>query len=239
MNSGRNDTTKIEPEPKGCSLEPESSVSPDISPEEQIIARVCAGEKACFHELIRPYTRMMFASAFAVLRNPADAEEAVQEATLKAFLHLSQLEDRRRFRAWILQIVVNEARMYRRKLRSKLYESIDEIESDNADSVPRQFADWHDLPNEALEREQLRDAVRNAVEKLPEMYREVLLLIDSQHLSYAVVAEGLGVSIGVVKTRVHRARMRIQEQLGPAFRPRFSDHIRLMKGMNPWSRAKS
>jgi RNA polymerase sigma-70 factor (ECF subfamily) len=129
--------------------------------------------------------------------------------------------------------------MYRRKLRSKLYESIDEIESDNADSVPRQVADWHDLPNEALEREQLRDAVRNAVEKLPEIYREVLLLIDSQHLSYAVVAEGLGVSIGVVKTRVHRARMRIQEQLGPAFRPRFSDHIRLMKGMNPWSRAKS
>lgn len=215
-------------------------MSPDISPEEQIIARVCAGEKACFHDLIRPYTRLMFASALAVLRNPADAEEAVQEGALKAFLHISQLEDRSRFRAWLLQIVVNEARMHRRHLRRQLYESIDEVDSDNeSDSVPRQFADWHDLPNEALEREQLRDAVRSAVTNLPEMYREVLLLVDSHHLSYADVADGLGVSVGVVKTRVHRARMKIQEQLGPVFKPRFSDHIRLMKGMNPWSRAKS
>ncbi len=208
--------------------------------EEEIIARICKGEKACFHDLIRPYGRMMFASALAVLRNPADAEEAVQEAALKAFLHLSQLEDRRRFRAWLLQTVVNEARMHRRHLRRQLYESIDEVDDDNeADSVPRQFADWHDLPNEALEREELEAAVRSAADKLPEIYREVLLLIDSQHLSYLVVAEALGVSVGVVKTRVHRARMRIQEHLGPVFQPRISDYIGLMKGINPWSRAKS
>jgi len=182
----------------------------------------------------------MFASAQAVLRNPADAEDAVQEAALKAFLHLAQLEDRRRFRAWLLQIVVNEARMHRRKLRRQLYDSIDEVdESNEGDSVPRQFADWHELPDEALDRDQLRNAVRTAVDKLPEVYREVLILIDSQHLSYATVAEGLGVSVGAVKTRVHRARMRVQEQLGPVFQPRFSDHIRLMKGMNPWSHAKS
>ena len=230
----------MEPEPKGCSLKHVVNVSSVLSEEEEIIARICRGEKACFHDLIRPYARMMFASAQAVLRNPADAEEAIQEAALKAFLHLSQLEDRRRFRAWLLRIVVNEARMHRRHLRRQLYDSIDEIDDDNdGDSVPRQFADWHDLPNEALEREELKAAVRSAVDKLPEIYREVLLLIDSQHLSYLVVAEGLGVSVGVVKTRVHRARMRIQEQLGPVFQPRISDYIGLMKGMNPWSRAKS
>jgi len=205
-----------------------------------MIALICEGEKAYFHELIRPYARIMFASAQAVLRNPADAEDAVQEAALKAFLHLAQLEDRRRFRAWLLQIVVNEARMHRRKLRRQLYDSIDEVdESNEGDSVPRQFADWHDLPDEALDRDQLREAVRTAVDKLPEVYREVLLLIDNQHLNYATVAEGLGVSVGALKTRIHRARMRVQEQLGPVFQPRFTDHIRLMKGMNPWSRAKS
>ncbi|MDE3186484.1 MAG: sigma-70 family RNA polymerase sigma factor [Acidobacteriota bacterium] len=216
------------------------NVISDIPNEEVMIALICAGEKSYFHDLIRPYARIMFASAQAVLRDPADAEDAVQEAALKAFLHLAQLEDRGRFRAWLLQIVVNEARMHRRKLRRQLYESIDETdEGDDGDSMPRQFADWHDLPDEALDRNQLRDAVRNAVDKLPEAYREVLLLIDSQHLSYADVAEALGVSVGAVKTRVHRARMRVQEQLGPAFQPRFSDHIRLMKGMNPWSHAKS
>ncbi|MGI8772446.1 MAG: RNA polymerase sigma factor [Acidobacteriaceae bacterium] len=214
------------------------SIFPSV--EEELIARVCCGEKAFFHELIRPYTRIMFASAFAVLRNAADAEDAVQEAALKAFLHLGQLEDRRRFRAWLVQIVINEARVHRRRLRRHLYESVDETDdSRDSDSAPRQFADWHDLPDETLEQEQLRSAVRLAMEDLPEIYREVLILIDTQHLSYAVVAEALEVSVGVVKTRVHRARMRIQEQLSPAFRPRFSDHIRLLKGMNPWSRAKS
>jgi len=77
------------------------------------------------------------------------------------------------------------------------------------------------------------------VDNLPEIYREILVLIDNRHLGYAAAAETPGVSVGVVKTRVHRARMRLQEQLGPVFQPRFTDRIKLMKGMNPWFRAKS
>ncbi len=115
----------------------------------------------------------------------------------------------------------------------------DDDQTDESDSVPRQFADWHELPDEALDAVQLRDAVRQAVAKLPEHYREVLLLIDSQRIDYANAAVVLGVSVGVIKTRVHRARMKVQEQLGPVFQPRFTDRIRLMKGMNPWFRAKN
>ena len=227
-------------EVKGRCLEHPVNLNTDTLPEEATIALICQGDKALFHDLIRPYTGVMFAAAVGVLKKPADAEEAVQEGALKAFLHLAQLEDRKRFRSWLIQIVINEARMYRRKLRRQLYDSIDETdEGDDGDSVPRQFADWHDLPNEALEQEQLRSAVREAVDKLPSIYREVLLLIDTQHLSYEMVAEALGVSVGVVKTRVHRARMRIQEELTPVFKPRFADQIRLMKGMNPWSHARS
>ncbi len=207
--------------------------------EEELIARICSGEKVLFHDLIRPYTRVMFGYADAVLRNPSDSEDAVQEASLKVFLNLSRLEDRSRFRAWLLQIVINEARMYRRRLRRPLYESLENVDiEDEKDSVPRQFADWHELPDEALEKVELRKAVKEAVDKLPVIYREVLILIDNQHLGYAAVAEMLGVSVGVVKTRVHRARMRLQEQLGPVFQPRFTDRLKLMKGMNPWFRAK-
>jgi RNA polymerase sigma-70 factor (ECF subfamily) len=215
-------------------------VNPIPTSEEEIIARICSGERSLFHDLIRPYTRIMFGCADAILRNPADSEEAVQEAALKVYLNLSKLEDRSRFRAWLLQIVVNEARMYRRRLRRQLYDSIEAADSENeSDSVPRQFADWHELPDEALDGVELRLAVRKAVAKLPEIYREVLVLVDNQHLNYAGVADVLGVSVGVVKTRVHRARMRLQEQLGPVFQPRLSDRLRLMKGMNPWYRAKS
>jgi RNA polymerase sigma-70 factor (ECF subfamily) len=215
-------------------------VNPGLTSEEEMIARICGGEKTLFHDLIRPYTRIMFGCADAILRNSADSEEAVQEAALKVFLNLSKLEDRARFRAWLLQIVVNEARMYRRRLSRQLYEPLEDIDPESeSDLVPRQFADWHELPDEALDGVELRNAVREAVAKLPEIYREVLVLIDNQHMSYAVVADVLGVSVGVVKTRVHRARMRLQEQLGPVFQPRFTDRIRLMKGMNPWYRAKS
>lgn len=216
------------------------NLSPTKIFEEQLIARVCSGDKACFHDLIRPYTRLMFATASSVLRNSADTEEAVQEAVLKVFLHLSQLSDRGRFRPWLLQIVVNEARMLRRKLRSHLYDSIEEqTEVHEGDSVPKQFADWHDLPYETLERDELRAAVRDAVNQLPVIYREVLMLVDGQCLNYQEVAEVLGVTVGVVKTRVHRGRMRVQEQLHPKFQPRLSDHIRLMKGMNPWFHARN
>jgi RNA polymerase sigma-70 factor (ECF subfamily) len=159
---------------------------------------------------------------------------------LKVYLNLSKLEDPLRFRAWLLQIVINEARMYRRKLRRQLYERLEDADqSDESDSVARQFADWHELPDEALDSVQLRDAVRQAVAKLPEIYSEVLLLIDNHHTDYATAAQALGVSVGVIKTRVHRARMKVQEQLGPVFQPRFTDRIRLMKGMNPWFRVKN
>ena len=215
-------------------------VKPDVISEEEMIARICTGEKTLFHELIRPYTRVMFGYADAILRNPSDSEEAVQEAALKVFLNLSKLTDPTRFRAWLLQIVINEARMYRRKLRRQLYEPLEDVDqAEESDSFPRQFADWHELPDEALDSVQLRDAVRHAIEALPEHYREVLVLIDTEHIDYATAAQALGVSVGVIKTRVHRARMKVQEQLGPVFRPRFTDRIRLMKGMNPWFRAKS
>jgi len=72
-----------------------------LTSEEEMIARICGGEKTLFHDLIRPYTRIMFGYADAVLRNSADSKEAVQEAALKVFLNLSKLEDRARFRAWL------------------------------------------------------------------------------------------------------------------------------------------
>ena len=201
-----------------------------------LVARICAGDKSVFHELIAPYSRIMFAAAYGVLRQPEDAEEAVQEGTLKAFLHLAELKERGRFKPWLLRIIVNEARMHRRHGRTGLYDSLSE-QDENETSYPRQFADWHDLPDEALEHEELRQAVRKAVDNLPESYREIYLLADGKNVSHAVIAEVLGVSVGVVKTRLHRARLRVQEQLRPVFQPRFTDAIRSMKGMNPWSRA--
>jgi RNA polymerase sigma-70 factor (ECF subfamily) len=208
--------------------------------EDELIRLVRSGETSFFRALIKPYERVMFVAAYSVLRNYADAEEAVQEGVLKAFLHLEQLQETPRFRAWLLQIVVNEARGHLRRAKRPLYDSLDTI-NENAErgGLPLQFADWQDLPDEVLQREELRHAIREAVAALPPIYREVYMLADMEHLNTASIAEVLGITAGLVKTRLHRARFRVQEQLSPIFTPRWSDYLRGLKGMSPWSRAKN
>jgi RNA polymerase sigma-70 factor (ECF subfamily) len=128
--------------------------------ERDLLRRIRAGEKDLFHELIRPHERSLYGVIHGVLPNPADAEEVAQEAVFKAFLHLDQLADDDKFKAWLLRIAVNEARMRRRKDRPQLYEALedDTTEDEGGDFRPKQFADWHDLPSEALDKEELRVA---------------------------------------------------------------------------------
>jgi RNA polymerase sigma-70 factor (ECF subfamily) len=211
------------------------------SPHERaLIQRIRAGESELFHELIRPYERGVYGVIYSVLHNAADAEEVAQETFFKAYQCLAQLRDDQRFKGWLMRVAVNEARMRRRKDRQHLYEplEIDSPEDDSAVCKPRSFADWHDLPSENLDREELRQAVRDAVDKLPENYRTIFLLADAQSLDYEEIAATLNLSMPAVKTRIHRARMKLQENLKPAYKPRMRDHLLLMKGMNPWSHAR-
>ncbi len=222
--------------------EPQREAVTDAGPRDEraLIRGIRAGDKELFHELIRPHERVLYGVIHSVLPNSADAEEVAQEAAFKAYVHLDQLADGEKFRAWLLRIAVNEARMRRRKDRPQLYESLqdDSAADEETDVRPKQFADWRDLPSEALDKEELRTAVRHAITALPEKYRGVLLLADAQSLSYEEIASALGISVSSVKTRLHRARMKLQEQLTPAFRPRFSDHFSALKGVNPWSRVR-
>lgn len=208
--------------------------------ERELIRRIRAGETELFHDLIRPHERVLYGVIHSVLSNSADAEDVAQEAAFKAFLHLDQLSDDDKFRAWLLRIAINEARMRRRKERPHLYEPLedDAAEDEQGSFRPKQFADWRDLPSEALDREELRTAVRQAVAKLPEKYRVIVLLADGQALSYEEIASTLNISVANVKVRLHRARMKLQEHLAPAFKPRITDHLFMLKGMNPWSPAR-
>ncbi len=209
--------------------------------ERQLIARIRAGEHRYFHDLIKPYEKRSFLIAYAILRNQSDAEDAVQQAMMKIFQHLNQLEEGDKFPQWAMRVVENEAKMYRRKRRQHLYESLDEQaeESDQTKSFrPKQFADWRELPNEVVEQSEIRAAVLDALKSLPEIYREVFVLRDMEHLSVAETAETLDVSIPTVKTRLHRARLMMREALTPIFaRPKPSVWER-WKGVNPWSAAK-
>ena len=202
-----------------------------VGEESVLIARIKAGEKHLFHDLIRPYERSVYLVALSILRNQDDAEDVSQETILKAFMHLEQLREEDKFKGWLLQIATNEARLRRRKDRKHLYEYIDEesAESEDGEFMPRQFADWREIPSEALEREDIRKAIGTALQALPEKYREVFVLRDVQHLGVEETGRALGISIPSVKTRLHRARLMMREQLAPIFRERWTDRLRFWK----------
>ena len=102
--------------------------------------------------------------------------------------------------------------------------------------MPRQFSDWREVPSEVFDKKEIRIAVQRAMDSLPEKYREVFVLRDIQHLSVAETAKILGLSTSAVKTKLHRARLQIREQLAPVFQRRWSERLPFLKGRNPWSR---
>ena len=183
--------------------------------EQALIRRIRDGEHEAFYQLIQPYERRVYATTFAILRNEADAEDAAQEAILKAFKNLRQFRAEARFSTWLIQIAVNEARMRLRKQRAVVMEPIDQKPDDEGNYTPREFADWREIPSAALERKEVRQKLTEALASLGQIYREVFVLRDVQHLSIAETAKALEISTAAVKTRLLRARLMLRDLLAP------------------------
>ena len=184
--------------------------------EQVLIQRVQNGDTDAFYELVRPYERAVFLSALSLVKNDADAEEVAQEAVLKAFKGLARFRQEAKFSTWLIQIAINEAKMKLRKDRRHLYESLEEgQQTDDGDYMPKDFADWREIPSEALEQKELRRALAKALDSLPEKYRTILVLRDVQQLTITETAQVLGLSEANVKTRLCRARLQMRDALAP------------------------
>src|SRR5579864_3575665 len=131
--------------------------SADQFNEEGLIRRIRDGEHDLFYELIRPYERRVYSTAFAIVRNEADAEDVSQEAVLKAFKHIRQFRAEARFSTWLIQITMNEARMRIRKEHAAIMQPIADHQDEDGTFTPRDFADWREIPSETLERNEVRD----------------------------------------------------------------------------------
>jgi RNA polymerase sigma-70 factor (ECF subfamily) len=202
--------------------------------EVELVRRVRDGDADLFYELVRPYERRVYSAAFAILRNSADAEDAAQEAILKAFRHIKQFREEARFSTWLIQIAVNEARMRRRKNHADVMEPIADRPDEAGNYVPRDFADWREIPSETLERKEIRDKLTEALASLGEIYREVFVLRDMQHLSIEETAEALKISAASVKTRLLRARLMLRDLLAPGLGGPWISRMSFGKGTKPW-----
>jgi RNA polymerase sigma-70 factor, ECF subfamily len=187
----------------------------ELRDESRMIASILAGDAQLFHELIRPYERRIYAMALSFLRNEADAEDATQEAFLKAFRNLASFRGDAKFGTWLISITLNEARSRIRRRDAVKMESLDGPEGEEGHVSPAQLTDWKEIPSEALERKEVRHLLHKAVTALPLIYREVFQLRDIEQMSVNEAAAALGITISSVKVRLHRARIMLQKHLAP------------------------
>jgi RNA polymerase sigma-70 factor, ECF subfamily len=203
---------------------------PFVEPRDEtaMIARVLTGETDVFHELIRPYERSVYTMALSLLRNEAEAEDAAQEAFIKAYRNLGRFRSESRFSTWLIAIVLNEARGRLRRKQPGLTDSIDDTSEGSV--TPMELTDWREIPSETLERQEVRSLIRRALDALPLPYREVFVLRELEERNVQETAETLGITTASVKMRLHRARLMLQKQLAPAL----AGHAPKRRRRFPW-----
>lgn len=196
----------------------------------ELIDRVLVGHHEDFYELIAPYERRVFVTAYDILQVEADAEEVAQEAFLKAFRSLRSFRREAQFSTWLLRITINEARLRLRKRREVSLDSAFPGDEET-DYTPIVLADWREIPGEALLHEETRRLLRDSIAALPENYRVIITLRDLNGLTTAETAQVLGLSLGNAKVRLLRARMMLRDLL--VERLRGKSRYLLSKGITP------
>ena len=195
--------------------------------ERQLIARILAGEKDLFHDLVRPCERMVYLTVLGMMKDEAEAEDVTQEAMLKAYRALASFHAESKFSTWLVAIALNEGRRRLRIAGRAPVESLGEQGTEpEGDFTPALLTDWREIPLEALERKEVREALVAAVGQLPAIYRQVFTLRDIEELDVRETAEVLEISANVVKVRLHRARMLLQKRLAPLLKTAQPDRRR-------------
>ena len=174
------------------------AIAPAI-PDEEVVSRVLEGETSLFELIIRRHNQRLFRATRAILKDETEAEDAMQEAYVRAYCHLDQFAGEAKFSTWLTKIAVYEA--LGRLRRSKLQEEMpDTMKS-------------RDNPERAAYHSELQEAIEAAVDTLPPRYRSVFVLRDIEDMSGAETAECLGINEVAVKTRLHRARRMLRGRL--------------------------
>jgi RNA polymerase sigma-70 factor (ECF subfamily) len=212
---GAMNLTDPKPSPKPAStLLPSTIVRED---EGALVAAAKAGDLGAFNELVNRYERRIFRLTMNITQNREDAEDATQDAFLKAFQHLDNFQGGSRFYTWLVRIAVNEALMRLRKRRPNIT-SLDEPVQTEEDLIPREIEDWGPTPEQRYERGELNSILTNAIGELDPIFRTVFLLRDVEGLSTEDTAEMLGVSVPAIKSRLLRSRLKLREKLTPIFK---------------------
>jgi len=184
----------------------------------ELVRDLLSGAPGAFDRFVEQYHSKLFRYTFLMCGQREDAEEVAQETLLRVFEKLEQLREPERMKSWIFRIARNVCYMKRRK---STYAPTQELSLDalmpafrgEGDGKKLEIADWSPLPDAVAINSQLAGILHHTIEELPEIYRVVIVLRDIEELSTQETADILEISEQAVKTRLHRARLAVRQQL--------------------------
>jgi RNA polymerase sigma-70 factor (ECF subfamily) len=180
-----------------------------------LLSTAKSGDADAFVELSRRHYRKVFHETYRITRNQQDAEDALQDALLKAFAHLKGFEERSSFSTWLTRIAINSSLMILRKKRGCF-----EISMDGSDDPSGKCERWEtespcENPESSYVRREREALLRDAIVRLPPLCREVVELWQAREYSIREIAQALRISVPAVKSRLSRAKLTLRAELLP------------------------
>ncbi|HEY2923856.1 MAG TPA: sigma-70 family RNA polymerase sigma factor [Candidatus Eisenbacteria bacterium] len=181
--------------------------------DEELVRKSKEDDERAFGELVSRYESKIYSLALRMVRNPEDAEDVLQDTFLRAYRGIKSFQGASTFSTWIYRITANSALM---RLRKKQLPTVS-IENADERETPVSIVDWTPGPVEQLLNKELQHEMDEAIEALPPEFRQVFVLRDVEEMSNAEVAEILDLSVAAVKSRLHRARIKVRNRLAGYF----------------------
>jgi RNA polymerase sigma-70 factor, ECF subfamily len=200
MSAGRNDV--IEDGPMEMS-------------DEVLVSTAKSGDVNAFVELSKRHANRLLQTTYRITKNRQDAEDALQDSLLKAFSHLKDFQEKSSFSTWLTRIAINSALMILRKKHGGFEISIDGPDSPSDTCVRWESKSLTEDPESGYVRREREELLRDAILRLPPVFREVVELRQAREYSAREIAQALGISVGAVKSRLSRARMTLRAILLP------------------------
>ncbi len=169
----------------------------------ELVRRARRGETEAYGVLVERYMRAAYSVALSVTKRPEDAEDAAQESLMVALERLDECRSPERFAGWLMTIVRNRSRNLVRREALRV-----------SDPVPESASHRGPTPEVVTERSELRRQLQEALDELPEVYREIVLLHDLEGWKHREIAERLGLPSGTVRSHLHFARKALRTTLG-------------------------
>jgi len=182
--------------------------------EKELIIKAQHGDRKALGELVRKYEQTIYNFSFKICRDKEKAEHAMQETFMSMIKNIGQFSGKSKLSTWLYTIVSNHCLMMARANKSKSFASLDD---EDALIDEKNIAEWKVTPQKIAENNELKSILDKAIDKLPYDYRIVFLLRDVEGLSTAETGEIVKLSIPAVKSRLHRARAFLRNELNKSF----------------------